>query len=128
MRFRFPIFMRKIFWVILLLSVFNVLAISLGVTFLQERIWFFSERPRVYMLSDLLFLEGAVIFAVGTFVVSAVSILRIERSSSLYADSGGHTKYLRENREKHLHLGIVLISIGATLMGLSIAISMWIHI
>jgi hypothetical protein len=73
-------------------------------------------------LSNLLFIEGAIILGVGAWIASGASTLRTEKFSSLYARPEGHAEYLRQSRKKQFSFGIVLIIIGAALMGLSIAI------
>lgn len=113
----------KIGVVILFLVLFNVFAVSLGVSFLREKFQFLRNKSVKIVMSDLFFIEGAVIFAVGALVASGTS-LRVETFSSLYADPNGHVRYLRESRKKQFAFGIILIVVGASLIGLSISISL----
>lgn len=111
----------KIVIVIVFLLLFNVFAASFGASILREKLPFLKGKSEKVILSDLLFIEGAVIFAIGALVASGVSVFRIETPSSLYASPGGHARYLRESRKKQFKFGIILIIIGAALMGISIA-------
>lgn len=108
--------------IILFLLLFNVFAVSFGSSFLREKLPFLANKSEKLILSDLLFIEGAVIFAIGALIASGASVLRIETPSSLYARPSGHVRYLREERKKQFAFGIILIIIGVALMGLSIAI------
>jgi len=119
--FKFPRVDKKIVLVLLFLLFFNVLIAVLCSSFLQN-FWFFADKSIAYILSNLFFFEGALVFAVGAFVASGLSIFRIESPSSLYASPEGHVEYLRESRKKQFKFGIVLVAIGAILIGSSIAI------
>lgn len=109
--------------VILFLLIFNVIAVSFGISFLREKLPFLANKSEKTILSDLLFIEGAVIIFIGAAVASGASVLRIETPSSIYASPSGHAKYLREERKRQFAFGIILIIIGAASIGLSIAIS-----
>lgn len=120
--FKFPRVSKKIVLVVLLLLFFNVLITVFGFSFLHENFYFFADKSAARILSDLLFLEGAIVFTVGAFVASGASIFRIESKSSLYANSEGHIKYLHESRKKQFKFGIVVMIIGAILIGSSMVI------
>jgi hypothetical protein len=102
-------FVAKIGIVVLFIVIFDIFIASL-------------HAPFSLTLSNLFFIEGAIIFGVGAWVASGATVLRMERPSTLYARPEGHTEYLRQHRKKQLSFGIVLIIIGAALMGLSITI------
>jgi len=112
---------KKIVLALLFLFFFNIFFAVFSFSFLQD-FWFFASKSIAYILSDLLFFEGAILFAVGAFVASGLSIFKIEKASSLYASPEGHAEYLRESRKKQFKFGTVLIAIGAILIGSSIAI------
>lgn len=87
--------------VILSLLLFNLFAVSFGSSFLREKLPFLANKSEKFILSDLLFIEGAVILAIGALAASSASVLR----------------------KKQFAFGIILIIVGATLVGLSIAVS-----
>ncbi|MEA2089661.1 MAG: hypothetical protein U9O89_02750 [Thermoproteota archaeon] len=120
--FKVPKTVRKIVLVFLCILVFNALVAGLGTPFLCERIWFFSGKSGALVLSDLLFLEGAIIFAVGSFIAGGASILRIETPTSLFASPGGHTEYVVESRKKQIRFGLAVMVLGGTLMVSSVVI------
>jgi len=74
--FKFPRVTKKIVLVVLLLLFFNALIAVFGFSFLHENFWFFADKSATCILSDLLFLEGAIVFTVGAFVASGASIFR----------------------------------------------------
>lgn len=120
--FKFPRVSKKIVFALLLILFLDALVAVFGFSFLHENFSFFVDKSEACILSDLLFLEGAIVFTVGAFVASGVSIFRIESKSSLYASPEGHVEYLRKSRKKQFNSGIVLMVIGAVLIGSSIAI------
>ena len=120
--FKLPRVSKKIVLAVLFLLFFNALIAVFVFSFLHENFWFFADKSAARILSDLLFLEGAMVFAVGAFVASGLSIFRIESKSSLYTSPEGHVKYLRESRKKQFNFGVVLVVIGAILIGSSIVI------
>jgi len=93
-----------------------VLLISESAVFLGAR------KSKMVVLSDLFFLEGAVVLAVGALTAAGTS-LRRESFSSLYAKPDGHRKFLEEQRPKQFFFGILLIIIGAVLIGLSVIVT-----
>lgn len=90
---------KKIVLIVSLLLIIDVLLVVFGGPFLSERIWFFSGKSATHMLSDLLFLEGGVIFAAGVFLF-----------------------LVAEFRPRQHSKGILLTIAGASLIGLSIAL------
>ena len=114
----------KIGVAILSLVLFNIFAVSIGVAFFRDKFHFLANKSEKVVMSDLLFIEGGVVFAVGALVASGASNLRMETPSSLYADPDGHAKFLRESRRKQFSFGIVLMIVGVCLIGLSIAVSL----
>jgi len=81
-----------------------------------------AHKSRSVILSDLLFIEGALMFGAGALVASGASVLKIERWQSLYASPGGHIKYLREQRRKQFLSGMAMLIIGVVLICLSIGV------
>lgn len=110
----------KVGVILLFLFLINIFIIKFG--FLREKLPFMAYKSEKNILSDLFFLEGAFILALGAYVASGISILRMETPSSLYASPNGHSRYVREVRKKQIAFGTILIIIGASLIGLSIVI------
>ena len=83
----------KIGVAILSLVLFNIFAVSIGVAFFRDKFHFLANKSEKVVMSDLLFIEGGVVFAVGALVASGSSNLRMETPSSLYADPNNHEDY-----------------------------------
>jgi hypothetical protein len=75
--------------------------------------------------TDLMFMEGILIFAFGAVIASGIGNLRRERWTTLKADPQGHTEYLEDQRSKEDRDGIILMIVGAVIIGLSIAAALW---
>jgi hypothetical protein len=101
-------FWRKIAVCILLLCIFD----SFVALFLRIR------------LTDLLFVEGMLVFAAGAFVAAGMANPRRETWITLTADPEGYRKFLEEQRSKQVSDGIVLMIIGVVIIGLSLVIGM----
>jgi nitric oxide reductase large subunit len=96
---------RKILLVVLFLLVLDVLT-SLLAPYVSESVAFFSGKSGAHVLSDLLFLEGAVIFLIGALLFSRMF----------------ETKRTLDSGSKHVTLGVLLMIIGLGMIGLSIII------
>lgn len=108
---------------VLLLLIVDILLAGLGGVFLGGRISFFSGKSATHTLCDLLFLEGAIIFAIGVFLAAGMSELIAGRSPSrLFAAPKSSAEDVAEFRPKQYSTGTILMIIGASLMGSSIAI------
>jgi hypothetical protein len=68
---------RNTVLIILCIAGIDVLVASLGPPFLGETVWFFSDKSAAWVLSDLLFLEGAVVFTIGAFIAGGVPVARL---------------------------------------------------
>lgn len=106
--------------ILVFLLLINIFIVKFG--FIREILPLMVYKSEKNILSDLLFLEGACILAIGAYVASGISILRMETPSSLYASPNGHSRYVKEVRKKQIAFGTILIIIGASLIGLSILI------
>lgn len=118
-RFKLPRAAKKVLLIVLSLLILDALVAVLGAPYLSENIGTFLGKSKTVILSDLLFLEGAVIFAIGTFI--AVSRFMQEKEP-LYEPSTGTTDNGGQTREKRIGAGILMMIIGAILMALSITI------
>jgi hypothetical protein len=101
-------FWRKIAVCVLLLCIFDLFV----ALFLRIR------------LTDLLFVEGALVFAAGAFVAAGMANPRRKTWITLTADPEGYRKFLEEQRSKQVSDGVVLMIIGIVIIGLSLVIGM----
>lgn len=69
---KFPAVIKKIVLVVFVILIFDILVAGIW-TFLDKGNWFFSDKSQVRILSDLLFIEGAITFAVGAFIALGMS-------------------------------------------------------
>jgi len=110
---------KKALLIVLSLLIFDALVAVLGAPYLSANTRTFLGKSSTVILSDLLFLEGAVIFAIGTFIALLRPKLErepLQKPSTETTDNAGQT------REKRIHLRILMMIIGAILIGLSITI------
>lgn len=110
---------KNILLFVLSLLIFDVLVSVLGTPYLSENIALFLDKSRTVILSDLLFFEGTVTFAIGTFIV----VLRFmqEQEPSLKPPAQ-ITENEGQTGKKRIHDGIFMMVTGAILMVLSISI------
>jgi hypothetical protein len=103
---------KKIVMALCSLSVFDVALAFLGGPYLSRNVGTFLGKSNAAILSDLLFLEGAVIFAVGSFLALGLPFKPYkERTDDVEPPS-----------KKRIHPSILLMIIGASLIGLSITV------
>lgn len=107
----------KIGVILIFLSIFNIF-----ITFFGK---FWENKSKRVFLSDLFFIEGAVILGVGALVASGATVLKMERWQSLVASPSGHVEYLRQQRRKQFSSGIMLMIIGLVLICLSVVINVF---
>lgn len=106
----------KLFKIILSILIFNVLVAIFG-PYLSADVPFFSGKSAVLIISDLLFLEGAVIFAIGAFLEIGTAYFPEKKTR----DSG------EGSHENRITLGVLFMIVGAGLIGLSIIIGLSIY-
>lgn len=70
--------------------------------------------------ADLLFMEGILVFATGAYIASGIANLRRETYGTIIGDPEGHKEFLEKERSKQVADGIVLMTVGATIIALSI--------
>jgi len=97
----------------------DVLVAVLGASYLSENIGTFLGKSRTVILSDLLFLEGALILAIGTLVAVARAVLETKLPPR---PSTGTTANSEQTREKRINPETLMIIIGAILLGLSVTV------
>jgi len=117
-RFELPKAAKKVLSIVLSLLILDALVAVLGAPYLSANTGTFLGKSSTVILSDLLFLEGAVIFAIGTLIV----ILRSMHEKLSYKPSTETTDNGEQTREKRMHHSILMMIIGAILMGLSITV------
>ena len=111
---------RKIILVFFLILILNTSAASLFHSFLSEQIMVFYGKSQIGVLSDLLFLEGAIAFAVGAFTATIRTSRHTRRRPHTEEESGNDDrKPLYE-----IDFWTLMIIIGAILIGLSIMIGL----
>jgi len=71
-------------------------------------------------LGDLLFVEGAIVFAAGAFAAAGVGNIRRETYGTMAGHPEGQKEFLEEQRGKQVSAGIKLMIIGAIIIALSI--------
>jgi hypothetical protein len=69
---------------------------------------------------DLLFVEGAVIFAASAYIALGTANLKRESYASLAASPEGHREYLEEQRSKQSSEGIIIMVVGVAIIAVSI--------
>lgn len=118
---KIPKVVRNIILVVLLLLTLDVLAIGLLTNILHG--WFFGSSGMT-ILCDLLFFEGAIIFAIGAFLASGITwflgVSRYPRGRYYVEEKMGNE--IRQSSKKQLRTGIFMMILGAMLIGLSVAI------
>jgi len=78
-RFKFPTVIRNIVLVVFVILILDILIVGVWVTFLSKQ-GLYDKAVRA--LSDLLFIEGAMIFATGSFMLLATSKIARARLST----------------------------------------------
>jgi len=110
---------KNILLIISSLLVFDVLVIVLGASYLSQNISAFLSKSSTVILSDLLFLEGVVICAIGIFLVVGEATQKIKTFSKPSTE-----KIVVEGQtpKKRISPGLLAMIIGALLIGLSITV------
>ena len=115
---------QKVILVVVLILVVNVLAASLCHSYFMELSWIFYGKSLTVVLSDLLFLEGAVVFAIGTIAASmkpwVSRTLRDKRTTSDIEE--GLDKEKEKLLKNQMDFWILMIAIGVILLLVSIII------
>jgi len=111
--------LKNVFLMIFPLVMFDVLVAFLGGSYLSENIGTFLGKSKTVILSDLLFEEGAVIFAIGAFVAF---IKGRKETKQLSESTTEATVNAEQSRDTRINSGVFLIIVGVILIGLSIAV------
>lgn len=99
---------KRFFKIVLFITVVNVLIAILG-SYLGIGIPFFSVKSVLYTISNLLFLEGAIILTIGGF-------LEIGKAYFPWGSNGSH-----------MSLGVFSMMLGASLVGLSVIVGLFFY-
>lgn len=110
---------KNVLLIVFSLLIFDVLVIVLGASYLSENTRTFMDKSRTVILIDLLFLEGAVILAIGTLIAVAKATQKIKPFSKSPTEI---TVDAEKTPEKRIDPATLMIIIGAILMGLSITV------
>jgi len=100
------------------LFTFDIWVAALGSSYLSENIDTFMGKSRFVILSDLLFIEGSMILAIGIFI----SVVKAWPRKQPSPKSTENTKSNGGPIQRSMHLGILVVIAGAILMGLSIIV------
>ena len=115
---------QKVVLVVALIFVVNVLLASLFHSHFMELSWIFYGKSPTVVLSDLLFLEGAIVFAIGTLAASMKPW--VSRTSRHKRHKSDIEEGLDNDREKLLKnqvdFWMLMIIIGVILIVASIMI------
>jgi hypothetical protein len=106
------------------LLIFDVLLIKLGASYLQQNFEIFSNKSETTLVSDLLFGEGAIILGVGALLAAGTSIISMGKQypGQYYKEKEMTTDYVK-SRPSQMRIGVLLMIIGAFLVGLSILVT-----
>ena len=110
---------QKIALVVVLILVVNVLVASLCHSYFTELSWIFYGKSQTVVLSDLLFLEGAVVFAIGTLAASMKPWVSRGRASDVEEELDNDGEKLLKNQ---MDFWMLMIVIGVILLSVSIII------
>lgn len=118
-RLKLPEATKNVLLIVSSLLIFDVLVTALGAPYFSGNIGAFLGKSGTVILSDLLFLEGAVIFAIGAFIAFATAGHETKLSSEPTTDT---TDNAEPTRHKRIDPGILMMIVGAILMGLSMMV------
>jgi len=118
---RIPKLTRNIVLVFLLILILDVLAAGLWTSVLHGC---FFCLPQTLITCDLLFLEGAIIFAIGAFLESGIAWpLKVSRHPrGRYSAEEKTDNENKKSGKKQLRTGMFMIILGAMLIGSSVTI------
>lgn len=110
---------KNVLLIVFSLLISDALVSVLVASYLSESTGPFMGKSRTVILSDLLFLEGAVIFAAGSFITFARTKLETKPSAESTTETNDNTE---QTRDKQIHIGIQMMIAGAILIGLSMTV------
>jgi len=110
---------QKVLLIVSSLSIFDVLVAVLGASYLSGNIGTFLGKSGTAILSDFLFLEGVVILAIGILIAVARAWQETTPSSE---STTGVADNVEQTPKKRISLGMLMVIIGAILIGLSITV------
>lgn len=110
---------KNVLLIVSSLLIFDVLVTVLVASYLSGNIGAFLGKSRTVILSDLLFLEGAVIFAIGTFIAVARAWPETKLPSEPTTEIADNAEL---TRDKRIRPGILTMIVGAILMALSMMV------
>jgi hypothetical protein len=121
--FRFPNEIRNIALFITVLLIFDAVIIQVWSPYLQKNFAIFSGKSEATMLSDLLFGEGAIILGIGVFATIGGSKMSMSRQypGQYYKEGEMMTDHIK-SRPREIRIGILVLIVGAVLLGLSILV------
>lgn len=111
---------RNVLLTVGILTLIDVCVALLGGAYLSERIGAFLGKSDLVILSDLLFLEGATIFAFGTFFLGfGIETRKTKPNSNPLPENASETL---QPPKKRINTSLLIIFAGAMLMGLAVCV------
>lgn len=110
---------EHILLIVALFLISDALVAIIGGSYLSTHVGAFLSASSIVILSDLLFLEGALIFAAGTFMALASSMRRTNPPPEPTSEQESEPEQIEK---KPLPPITILILIGIVLIGLSILV------
>lgn len=111
-------------YVLLIVSVFlisDALVTFIGSSYLSTHVGAFLSATTIVVLSDLLFIEGALIFAVGTFIALASTMRRTNPPPEPASEEESEPEQIQK---RPVHPIVIIVLIGIVLIGLSILVGL----
>jgi len=118
-RFTSSITFKIAFLTISSLLIFDVLVAVLGSFYFSDSTGAFLGKSTTINLSNLLFIEGAFILAIGTFIAVARAWQEPKPSSEPTTQPADSAEQIGDER---IHNSTLMIIVGAVLIGLSILV------
>jgi hypothetical protein len=123
---RLPNQIRNIALFVAILLIFDVATTKLWSPYLRQNFPIFSGKSETTILSDLLFGEGAIFLGFGALIMAGASKTSVlgRYPGQYYKEEKMMTDYV-ESRPRQISAGVLLIIVGAILMGLAITVSVF---
>ena len=125
--------MRKAYWIIFVFLMLSPIAIDAHLVFnylpiLQESFPFWKYKPTYFVLSDILFIEGALLLVAGAVLAGFTLYTMVVPSKLMveYVKSVFNWKTIKKEHEipATLKIGLILISVGIIYISAAIIVTL----
>jgi hypothetical protein len=125
--------LRKAYWIIFVLLMLFPIVIDVHLVFnylplLQESFPFWKYKPTYFVLSDILFIEGALLLVAGAILAGFTLYTMVvpEKLKWMYVKEVFNWKTIKKEHEisATLKIGLVLISVGIIYISTAIIITL----